>query len=133
MRLNHLTLFMSIAVLLAHGAGIFLNYYVRFPNFDMLVHLLGGMWVASSLVMFAKWHPKINFLDNNKLTNILAVTGITSFVAVCWEFFEFYLNLFAKLPPNTYTDTLSDLFFGILGSILSGLLIFIVLKNRDPK
>lgn len=123
MRFKLLAAITSVLVLLAHLAGLFLNFYVKFPNYDMLVHFLGGMWVASSFVFLMKYTLKSDILDGSFFMNLLIVCGVTALAAVLWEFFEFYTNILGNLPPNTYTDTLSDLAFGILGAVVAGVVV----------
>ena len=91
MYLNYLTLFTSLAVMAAHGSGMLLDLYSKYPNFDMLVHFLGGAFVANTLIFFAYRHPKFSFFSRSKPTNIISTIGLTALVGVLWEFLEFLL------------------------------------------
>jgi VanZ family protein len=130
MRLNYFVFFTSLVVILAHGAGIFLDLYVRYPNFDMLVHFLGGAFTASVFIFAASRHPRFSFIGSNKLVNILVAVGLTILIGVLWEFFEFYVSAWTGIPPQTYADTLSDLFFDTIGGFLSALIAFLAIKAK---
>lgn len=127
MRLNYLVLFTLLAVLIAHGAGLFMGLYAQYHNFDMLVHFLGGTFTASVFISTAARHPKFSFIGQNKWVNIIVAVALTVLVGVLWEFFEFYVGVWTGLPSQTYTDTLSDLFFDTIGGLSSSLIAFIVL------
>jgi hypothetical protein len=128
MRLKYFAAIASILILAIHGAGMFLNYYVIFADYDMLAHFMGGVWVASAFLAVINQYPKLK-PNGGALVNIIITAAVTALVAVLWEFFEFYTNILGNLPPNAYTDTLSDLFIGILGSVIAGVIAFFVLKR----
>ncbi|MGC9610855.1 MAG: hypothetical protein ABSE68_01385 [Minisyncoccia bacterium] len=133
MFINYLTSFVSIAIILAHAAGIFLDFYSKYPNFDMIMHFLGGAFIGSTLLFIALRYPKLSFITPNKITNVIVTVGLTAFIGVLWEFFEFLLYLWTHYQIQTYTDTLSDLSFDILGGLSIAVIAFFLFKTSVLK
>ena len=101
-------------VSVAEGSNAFLSY----PWFDMPAHFVGGFaityffraGIANSEKIFGQIPAPIQLL--------LAI-GLTSIAAVIWELLEYISDL--TLGTNWslgLTDTLSDLFFGLLGGLV---------------
>jgi RsiW-degrading membrane proteinase PrsW (M82 family) len=78
----------------------------------MIMHFLGGFWVALALV----W---LFFPKNNNLETMIKLLLGTLLVGIAWEFFEFFVN--ANIAQNSFDieDTLSDLFFDMFGGGLA--------------
>lgn len=130
MAIEHLTLISTIILLTLHGAGILLDYYLIFPYFDTIVHVIGGFWTAIVFVYYCKKYRKV--LINEKLLRKMAITvGFVTMVAIIWEFFEFYLNIRLDSPAQTYIDTITDVIWGIFGSLIAGFVIFHNLQNKN--
>ena len=94
------------------------NAYVLYPWFDMPAHLLGGFaityffraGIANSQEVVGRIPARIQ---------ILLAIGLTSIAAVIWECLEYISDL--TLGTNWswgLTDTLSDLFLGLIGAIV---------------
>jgi len=89
------------------------------------MHFAGGFWVALTGLFFARSaSPKGVFL-------FLISIGVAATIGILWEFLEFGLNYFWKdlwnqafLQPSL-EDTLTDLFFDLLG----GVAVFLLFKN----
>lgn len=101
------------------------NAYVLYPWFDMPAHFLGGFaityffraGIANSQEVVGQIPAQIQLL--------LAI-GLTSIAAVIWEFVEYIADLTLGTNWNWgLTDTLSDLFLGLIGAI-----VFVVIDSR---
>ena len=97
----------------------FLNYvalkfywYYSIVWFDMLMHTLGGVWVAFILL----WVFPIKSQSKNYFLKI--ALGIL-FVGLSWEVFEFIFNNLIAGNPFDVLDTLSDIFFDMAGGVLT--------------
>lgn len=123
----------------ALALGGFLGYGLWW--LDMSLHFLGGLWLA----VFAFWFlfERKNY-PRNFLPAGLLILGLISFAVlggVLWEFFEFSWDYFlakpyhAELAQPSLEDTLSDLFFDLLGAVIvSGFLLYYYrLGFRDLK
>lgn len=110
----------------------FLNYialkfhwYYSIVWFDMLMHFLGGVWVAFILL----WVFPIKILSKSYFLKL--ILGIL-FVGVSWEVFEIMFNNIIAGNPFDIIDTMSDLFFDMLGGILASFYFYkrIILKDK---
>lgn len=77
---------------------------------DMLMHFLGGFWVAlASIYLFP---PK-----NSSLESILKIFFVVLMVGVGWEMFEILVDWFITGNSFNFLDTASDLFFDLSGGL----------------
>lgn len=88
----------------------------------MAHHFLGGIWIALAFNLWMK-HFKLQFTLPVYLF-AAAILGAVAFAGVLWEFFEFGLNRYViDIGFLGYEDTLSDLFFDLLGGAVGLLLL----------
>ena len=86
----------------------FFYWYSSVWYFDMIMHFLGGFWVALALV----W---LFFPENINYKLIFGFLFGTLIVGLGWEFFEFFINANVARLPFDLVDTTSDLLFDLLG------------------
>jgi hypothetical protein len=91
------------------------NAYLLYPWLDMPTHFCGGMAITYFyLVAIIHSQAKIGRIPN--LIQLLLALGLTALTAVVWEFLEFSSDIALGTKMNLgVSDTLSDLFFGLLG------------------
>ncbi|HEU0085726.1 MAG TPA: hypothetical protein VFQ59_02085 [Candidatus Paceibacterota bacterium] len=103
---------------------LFINYvamkfhwYSALPWFDMPMHFLGGFWVAL-LVAFIlpSRHFSIHF--------VLKILAGVLLIGILWEIFEVTLNTITVKDTFDMVDTLSDLFFDIVGGLAATLVLY---------
>ena len=100
------------------SAALYTNAYMDFWWYDVLLHFIGGLWVASTFFWlyyeggFAK-KPKYT------LANFFLFTlGATIVVGIAWEIFEYIFGLTYILPGESYSiDTICDMGMDIIGSL----------------
>ncbi|MBI4992093.1 MAG: hypothetical protein HZB99_02640 [Candidatus Harrisonbacteria bacterium] len=86
---------------------------------DMVMHFLGGLLTASLFLNFSAEY--FNLLPNgNRYANFLFIVSFVMLIGVLWEFYEYSTNYFLQTLELSLTDTLSDLFFDLVGGILGG-------------
>lgn len=97
------------------------RFYSTLPWFDILLHFLGGFWVAG--LFFLIFNSRRLQVKNFSLTLILALSFI-ALVGVVWEFAEFTFlnslmaNIFKGLDTRgTLDDTIADLAFDFFGGL----------------
>jgi hypothetical protein len=98
------------------GEAIF-NAFTRFPWIDIPAHFFGGIavtyffWCASANAQSIAGHvPKVSYA--------VFAFGCTASMALLWEIFEFLLDRFLGTHmQHGPRDTLSDIFFGLAGSV----------------
>jgi len=108
--------------------------YQRFPQFDVPMHLLGGVAIAYFFHTAALNGARLGCLaPYHRLTHLILVFGLTCAAALGWEFWEFlsdrYLGSHSLGDRN---DTLLDLLLGVLGGV-SFLIAATWLGNRDRR
>lgn len=108
--------------MLIHGLALWFNLYYLFWWLDMAHHFLGGVWVSLVFNWCAKrFGPPFS---PPRFLFAAAVLGAVAFAGVFWEFFEFILDRYVvNIGFLGYEDTLSDLFFDLLGGAVGLFLI----------
>lgn len=100
-----------------------LGLYDRFPNYDIPMHILGGIVTTWCLVRFLKIQKIYTALKPRWLRYWFLIAN-TAFIGVVWEFYEWIFDqLFPWLSVQTgLADTLGDLLNDLIGAtILIGL------------
>ncbi|PIR68285.1 hypothetical protein COU49_01815 [Candidatus Nomurabacteria bacterium CG10_big_fil_rev_8_21_14_0_10_35_16] len=96
---------------------------------DIIMHLLGGFWVGLFFLYIFSRKQQVYF----NLNLILKIFFVSFLVGFLWELYEFYLNVVSGTIFN-FNDTISDLCFDLLGSIVSILYFFkIIMSERINK
>lgn len=90
--------------------------------FDMLLHFLGGGFIASSFLYFAGKNL-FGELSGRLIPLAFLTLGVVALVAVNWEFYEYFVNIYLRLPQEPVTDTFSDLTLGLVGAAVTALLV----------
>lgn len=95
--------------------------YVRFPWFDLVMHVLGGVVIALSTVELLSILHKEKKFHATPFVNLIVVVSFVALIAVAWEWHEYLRMLLLNAPPNTLEDTLSDLALGVGGGAVTAL------------
>ncbi len=116
-----------IAVIaLLHIAGTELRFYWRLGLYDIIVHILGGLWIAMAMLAVVK-RAGVEFTTKR---NILIV-GIctTIIIGFVWEFFELQSGVTTvrhkEFLGDTFGDIIADSVGGLIGSLYSIKYIFL--------
>lgn len=122
---------LTLALALAHFIAKTFYFYWTIWWFDNLTHLLAGflgglvaIWFLFDSNIFYKRAPTILGAISSAVVSVLIF-------AVAWEVFE-YRNDIAQAIEGYTLDTSSDMFFAILGALLSGLFGSKNLSQREP-
>lgn len=106
-----------LIILLLGQAGWFyftLNTRPLFWWFDNLMHFLGGVMVASLFFSFFK----------NRHANWVMIISFVALIGLFWEFYEYWNDRFWLANQMKLDDTLSDLFFDLLGGWAAAMIYF---------
>lgn len=104
-----------------HFVSLKFYLYYEFWWLDIVMHFLGGLWVALSLFWlfdFARLF-KINFSKISHL--ILSAVFLTILVAIAWEIFELQFGITSFLEADYLEDTIFDIFVGFSGALTASL------------
>lgn len=129
-------------ILLLHVLAIVNSWYWVYSWFDMPMHFLGGFWLATVFFYFKPslefQNPKFAKLPNYLITAIITL-GFVALVGVLWEFFEFLCDVFISsrgylaVSQLGTADTMSDLFFDLVGGSVAFVIYSIFLKRVSIK
>jgi len=92
--------------------------YILYPWLDIPTHFCGGVAITYFyFVAIANSQARIGRIPNLILLSL--PIGVTAITAVVWEFLEYSSDIVLGTKMNLgVADTLSDLFFGLLGGIV---------------
>jgi hypothetical protein len=107
-------------VLAAHIALLFVDAYDSWPSVDVPMHFAGG---AAMGMLAIALHDATKPLHNVWWERTFFVLGFVAFVAVLWEFQEFFLDMVFVESGRwvrsqlSLRDTIGDMFFGLFGGL----------------
>ncbi len=99
--------FLMFLMFLANSVILKFHWYYSIWWIDMVMHFFGGAWVG--LFFFYVFYTR-KWFSNKILIIILSVL----LIGISYEVFEFFLGTISR-EPFDILDTLSDLFFDLLG------------------
>jgi hypothetical protein len=109
-----------ILIFILNGLAQYFNWYYIFWWFDILLHFLGGYFIALLFISLCR-HPIIEKYTSNwsKSFWIISTIGMVAGIGLLWEFFEWGLQfVFSISNLATISDSLSDLVFDTLGGLV---------------
>ena len=115
-----------IILFFAQTLGGIYDLYIRFPGYDIPMHILGGVGIGFSIVAVLRTLLRSNGLASKLGKNISSKKfySLTIFFVFLggflWELFEAYYNI-AGAPVGSkayYIDTVKDLMDDTIGGII---------------
>ena len=113
----------------------YLGCTAGFVGYDAIEHFLFGISAVVVLIWLFKKYSKYSMLHSERWKNIFTLVALVIFLSVLWEFVEcahdvFRANILHEvlvdwnlhinlLNQPTNIDTMGDLFFALVGSIVS--------------
>lgn len=108
---------LSVFVFYAVAAKGF-NAYIIYPWLDMPTHFCGGLAITY-FYLAASTHAQARIGQIPHIAQLPLSLGLTAITAVVWEFLEYFSDIELGTKMNLgVSDTLSDLFFGLLGGLV---------------
>jgi len=113
--------FLLIFIFIFHYIALAQEYYWSIWWYDMVMHFLGGMWVA----LFALWLVNTPYLLYFKkfLSSTLSLIVVTFIVGFLWEILELILGFTSLAAADYWSDTIIDLIMDVLGAGFIALII----------
>jgi len=110
------------------------HWYWEFWWFDIIMHTLGGIWVASSVLWIRYFRfSSLDALPVSKKSVIFLLALVSVYiVGGGWELFEFSMDKFITFALHDSWNTVSDLFFDGIGSVVAAF-IFLSVYNKKIK
>jgi len=117
----------AIAALIGILHLLALEFYLYWTLwwFDILLHFLGGAWVALTAFWFFFCAHVMPRISRTTTTVVVSMLCVTLAVGVAWEIFEYVLGVYDS--PNYVFDTATDIVMDALGSLAASL---VVLRSR---
>jgi len=105
----------------------YLHLYFRYDGFDDVVHFLGGIAMGITGILLLRIAEEEKWLKvSSRVVSILLVVGFVSLMANLWEFHEFLMDRYLGTHTQaSIADTMFDMFLGMAGSLVSGLLLLL--------
>ena len=109
------------------------NAYILYPDLDIPTHFCGGLAITYFFLVGIGYSQDLIGAMPRIVQSTLCV-GLTAITAVVWEFLEFASDTVLGTKMNLgVSDTLSDLFFGLLGAtVMVAFASHIKLRTRTP-
>jgi len=103
-------------------------------HLDSLMHLTGGIvlgifiYGVLACMIGRGWFP-----DPGRLVMTILIVSLVTTGAVCWEFYEWLSDaMFGTHLQHSVTDTMKDLFLGMLGGVIYTVFVFLVRPSINP-
>lgn len=126
--LKHLV-FLMFFIFVMNIFALKFYWYFSIWYFDIIMHSLSGFWVGV-FFLYVFERRKLVAPDTNLFTKVILATFI---IGIIWEVYEFYIFQHIGMMPFDIFDTLSDIFFDLLGVLMSILYFskFIMLNEQN--
>lgn len=108
-----------IILIVLHLTGSYFSWYWVFDWYDILVHIISGLWVASLLLWLAVCLGQVNSLKEYKVKTFLITFISAILLGVVWEIVENLSQVTSIDMPGYYLDTASDILNDGIGGILA--------------
>ncbi len=113
-----------IFIVVVHFLALANYWYWTYQWLDILMHFLGGFWVAAVFIRLnSEFRIKnLELISTNSTIIIIIITlSFVALIGIFWEFSEFLYDIF--ISSRGYSgflqlgaaDTIADLFFDLLG------------------
>ena len=130
-------IFFFIFIFILNSIAIKFFLYWRFLWFDNVMHFLGGAGFGFFAIWFFYYSGKIFIQNLPKYFLLMAVLASAALGGVLWELYEFTLDVFVaqkgylELSQAGVADTMSDLFFDLMGAASTALLFLFKKKKKE--
>ena len=108
-----------VVLVILHLVGSYFSLYWALSWFDVLVHLVSGLWVALLILWLASVLGQINSLKEYKIKGFLIALLSAVFVGIVWEILENLTQITFTKSAGYNLNTALDIFNDGLGGILA--------------
>lgn len=106
-------------LIILHTVGSYLFWYWAYPGYDILVHIVSGLWVALVILWLAIVLGQINSLREYKIKTFLIAFVSAILVGVVWELVENLSQVTFVNAAGYYLNTAIDIVSDGAGGILA--------------
>ena len=105
------------------------NLYHYLWWLDILMHMLGGLWVALFGLITYYHSPLLKRKDRSSFFAVALALALTMCIGLLWELFEFGVNHSIALSDNDLADTLGDFVNDMVGAIVAS--VFFIVRGYN--
>jgi len=127
---SHL-LYLVLIVAILHILALKFYFYSNVWWFDMVVHFLGGFWIALAVLWFLFFSGYIKLRGETYIHFLFIASLSALFAGIVWEIFEVTNGVTSVLFRGYWKDTMSDIIFDCLGALASSRYLFIEYKKQN--
>jgi hypothetical protein len=112
-----------------HLLGSYFSWYWSYPRFEIIIHVLAGVWAGSVFLWLASYLNQINSLKEYKVKSLLIAMISAALIGVVWELLENFGHL-ASVDATSYKfNTAMD----ILNDVIGGIVAYLYFIKRTRK
>ncbi|MEI6528300.1 MAG: hypothetical protein WCO10_01350 [bacterium] len=108
-----------ITFLTLHFLATYYHWYWSFRWLDIVVHVLGGLWLSLLVLWVLFIFNQINSLRDYKFKSFAIAILISAAAGFLWEVYEIKAGITSVYQPGYGLDTIGDIVSGIIGSFLA--------------
>jgi hypothetical protein len=106
-----------IAIFILNWLGTHFRLYFQLWWYDVMMHFLGGLWLALSAIWFYFFSGVVKEPNTDTFTKFAVPLLAAALIGVAWEIFEVLVG--APTLINPAFDTVKDLTMDLLGAALA--------------
>jgi len=130
--------FLISLALLIHVSGYVQERYITYPNWDVIAHTVSGTIVAIIGFLVIIFADKIRKYNLDSLFIAIAIIFFGMGFEYLWEIYEFFMDTFfggslAGLMQPSNADTMSDMIFVLLASIIVAVICYFYLNHHGKE
>ncbi len=120
-----------IAVFSLHVVGgAFFYIYDILPEIDNVLHFLGGVSTAMSVLLVQQWGDETHKIPSVRgWLRIMLGVALVALVAVLWELLEFALDRI--IPGGKFQDGLFDTMLDLIMGLTGAIIVFLIRAVRE--
>lgn len=127
-RLAAYTALVGISILVVNTLAHVFYWYVSIWWFDMLMHTIGGVFVALVCSMVLLKH--IKFLPSKE--TFITIALFVFIIGLAWEYYEYVVQYYVKgVQLASVADSLSDLICDMIGGSVGALFVIWTKKRYN--
>ncbi len=130
-KLLFLSVISIMVIAVVHIVSLRLSWYYTHPWMDIVIHILGGFWVAATALWMALRFGHIDTIVNYRRKAFFISFAAVFLVGIAWEMFELLSGNTFLHSANFATDSLSDILDNFIGCFFAFLYAIRMKRCRD--
>lgn len=111
--------FILAILIILHIVGSYYSLYWKYAWFEVLVHILSGMWVTLIVLWLALIFGQLNSMKEYRVKSFLISLVSAALIGVIWELIENFGQVTFTRDDGYYINTALDILNDCLGGILA--------------